>query len=529
MVRIHLPFRRRPAVHSLLAGLLFACLAGLPACDQSRGAVLAAAPPRGDFQPTEAFEGYTLFTPLRGKGTHLIDMAGEVVHTWPSEYKANSFYLLDDGSVLRSALIEKPPTFDGGGQAGRLERISWDGEIVWEYEYVSEDHLQHHDMEPLPNGNVLFIAWERKTREEAIAAGRDPELLQWETFWPDKVVEVRPILPDGGEIVWEWHAWDHLIQEFDPSAPNYGKPSEHPERIAVNGDRKPESAQLTPEEETEEMEKLAELGYATGEDAEAEDEEDPEAETKRRRRTADWLHTNAIDYHPELDLIVLSPRRFHEIWVIDHSTTTEEARGSSGGHHGRGGDLLYRWGNPAAYGMGAYTERPLFGQHDVQWIPNGYLGAGNFLLFNNGNEKDGRAWSSIEEFRMPMNAGGRIQRVNGRPFGPVEPVWRYESEPREDFFSSFISGTQRLPNGNTLVCSGEHGLVFEVTPSGEEVWRWENPLGDEPDPDDPDARHGEPRTSLFRATRIAPEHPGLALLEVSSSNQEMRPSGLTSD
>ena len=60
----------------------------------------------------------------------------------------------------------------------------------------------------------------------------------------------------------------------------------------------------------------------------------------------DWLHTNGIDYNAEYDLIVLSVPRMNELWVIDHSTTTEEALGSTGGRWGKGGDLLWRWGNP---------------------------------------------------------------------------------------------------------------------------------------------------------------------------------------
>ena len=500
------------------------CLLALPGCGDVAAMSLEVGPPRESFQPNGAFPGYTLFAPLRSTTTYLVDMEGEPVHTWPSEFKGNAVYLLDDGSILRSTSVKDPPVFEGGGQSGRLERTSWDGELLWEYVYATEDHLQHHDLEPLTNGNVLFLAWERKTRDEALAAGRDADLVEWDTFWPDKIVEVRPIPPDGGEVVWEWHAWDHLVQNRDPAKPHYGEPAEHPHRIDVNGDRRPEEDQPTPEEEQAEIAMLEELGYAGDgdeEDApeeaapEESQEEESEEDARRRRRTADWMHGNAVAHHPELDLIAISVRRFHEIWVIDHSTTTEEARGSQGGLYGKGGDLLYRWGNPAAYGMGTWEDRMLFGQHNVQWIPAGYLGAGNFIVYNNGHERDDRPWSSLDEWRMPLDERGRIVREEGKPFGPAEPLWTYLGDPPENFFSSFISGVQRLPNGNTLACVGQSGTFVEVTPDGEVVWEFENPHGmEKADPDDPITNQMVNRTAVFRCTRVAPDHPGLSRLQL---------------
>ena len=99
---------------------------------------------------------------------------------------------------------------------------------------------------------------------------------------------------------------------------------------------------------------------------------------------ADWTHFNSVDYNPELDQIVVSPREFGELWVIDRSTTIEEAAGRTGGNSGKGGSLLYRWGNPAAYKSGSRADQKLFYQHDPKWIPPGLPGAGNILVFNNG-------------------------------------------------------------------------------------------------------------------------------------------------
>jgi hypothetical protein len=269
------------------------------------------------------------------------------------------------------------------------------------------------------------------------------------------------------------------------------------------------------------------LGYA------GEDEGDGPDEGREGREPGefegDWLHTNGIDWHPEHDLVVLSVRTFDEVWVIDHSTTTEEARGSKGGRWGKGGDLLWRWGNPRTYGGGDVADRRLFVQHDAQWIDAGSPGAGNVLVFNNGEGRE-PPYSSVDELVPPFDPQHGFLREPGKPFGPAEPVWSYVAPERESFFSSFISGAQRLPNGNTLVCEGAEGRVFEVTPEGRVVWDWLNPFGGDapprgrrpprkPKPGEEDGAAAPPEPprnpipkGLFRATRIAPEHPGLARL-----------------
>ena len=75
----------------------------------------------------------------------------------------------------------------------------------------------HHDIEVMPNGNILLIAWELISAAEAFANGRDTNKLEDGKLWPCKIVEVEPIGADSGNIVWEWRAWDHLIQDFDPT------------------------------------------------------------------------------------------------------------------------------------------------------------------------------------------------------------------------------------------------------------------------------------------------------------------------
>ena len=102
------------------------------------------------------------------------------------------------------------------------------------------------------------------------------------------------------------------------------------------------------------------------------------------------MHTNSVAYNPELDQIMLSIHEFSEVWIIDHGTTTAEAASHSGGRRGKGGDLLYRWGNPRAYRTGSNVDQRLFAQHCAHWIPAGLPGAGHMLVFNNGNRSSGR-------------------------------------------------------------------------------------------------------------------------------------------
>ncbi len=396
----------------------------------------------GEIIPSEQTSGRLyLFSPISSTDTYLMNDQGVAVYTWSSSLSpGHSVYLLENGNLLRPGSI-KTGVFDAGGSGGVIQEIAPDSSVVWEYKYAGDQVQQHHDIEPMPNGNVLMIAWEYKTRADAIAAGRDPSLLKEGELWPDHVIEVDPTT---NEIVWEWHVWDHLVQDYDPTKENYGVIAEHPELINLNH--------------------IA------------------------RDSRADWNHINAIDYNAELDQIMLSVHGFSEIWIIDHDTTTAEAAGPAG-------DLLYRWGNPEAYDSGTEEDRQLYVQHDAQWIPTDYPGGGNILVFNNGN-KSGRAYSTIDEIVPPLTAEGTYSLTSGSAYGPEAPLWSYVADNPNDFYADHISGAQRLPNGNTLICDGVHGIFFEVTPQGEVIWRYDYG-GD-----------------VFRVTLIGPEYPGLAVLDL---------------
>ncbi len=468
-----------------------------------------------------AFPGYTLFAPLQTGSTFLIDMEGSVVHEWKTPYGPGaSVYLLGNGHLLRCTRVDDNPRFWGGGIGGRVLELDWEGNVVWTYVLSDEEHSQHHDIEPLPNGNVLVIAWEYLSREETLRLGRDPDLVADEGLWPDAIFEVEPVRPEGGRILWEWHAKDHLIQDRDPGLPNFGSISDHPERLDVNGDRR--TAPPPSEEErrklAEQEEQLRALGYVGG-DAEPEEEPMEKGDAPRERR-GDWLHTNSVDYDPINDLVLMSTPHFDEIWIVDHSTTTAEAAAGRGGRRGKGGDLLWRWGNPRRFELGGEADQRLFGQHDAQWIEAGLPGEGHVLVFNNGSGRPEKEFSSADELALPFDPAHGFAREPGRSFGPTALAWTYSAPNPEDFYSFFISGCQRLPNGNTLICSGKQGRFFEVTKEGRIVWEYLNPFGGEIPASFGGAapRRGGPHdgpspvepVSTFRATRIPLDHPALA-------------------
>ena len=435
---------------------------------------------------SKAYQGYTLVAPLNSKKTYLIDMQGRVVRTWESQYTAGQeAYFLENGHLLRAASIDnRDRLFGGAGQGGRVQEFDWDGSVVWDFKFHDETRIAHHAIGRLPNANILLIVWEIKTAAESIAAGRRPDTVRG-PWLADSVVEVKPTGKTTGEVVWEWHAWDHLIQDADSSKANFGDVGKHPERIDVNfGDsemgfpgggppgpsRRDVAKKDAPKEDEarkkREMDRLKSIGYLG-----------TPAARGNRGILPDWTHVNSVAYNAELDQIMISVRSFGEFWIIDHSTTTAEAAGHTGGRRGKGGDLLYRWGNPIAYRAGTKADQRLFAQHDAHWIPDGNPGAAHIIVFNNGSGRPGGNYSSVDEIVLPVDAQGNYAYTQGEPFGPRDPVWSYTAQKKDELFSFIMSGANRLRNGNTLICESVGGTIFEVTPEGETVWKYANPAG----------------------------------------------------
>jgi hypothetical protein len=407
-----------------------------------------------------AYTGYTLLSPLQSTTTFLIDMTGRVVKSWPTDSTPSSIaYLESGGHLVRSGLAPNPPFGRAAGGGGKMQEFDWEGNLVWDFAYGTATQTQHHDFTRLPNGNILMLVKEKKTAAEAIEAGRIQSSAA--EVQPDSLIEIRPNGKSGGEVVWEWHLWNHLIQDNDKTKANHGDVAAHPELVDFN------------------------FNVVAG-----------------QRTGADWTHFNAVAYNAELDQIVVSALMFNEIWILDHGTTTREAAGHSGGKSGKGGDILYRWGNPRAHRAGTAADQQLFGQHNVHWIPKGLRGAGHLLIYNNGSSRPGSRHSSIEEVATPVDAQGRYPIGSNAKYGPERPAWSYAAPNPTDFFSTNISGTQRLPNGNTLICAGAPGIVFEITPEKKVVWQFNLPTFG--------GGRGGGSKNVFRAYRYGPDFPGLA-------------------
>ena len=421
---------------------------------------------------SKVFKGYTLFAPKQNTMTYLINNEGRIIHQWKaSKYPpGQSVYLLENGHLLRSCMTLGKLS-SGGGEGGRVEEYNWNDSLVWSLDFSTDNYMQHHDIKLLPNGNILMLVIEKKTLAECLAAGFDaskfqPEIQQKGMMVPDYVVEIKPTYPTGGTVVWEWHTWDHLIQDFDATKSNYGVPKSHPELVDCDGD-----GRILP---------------------------------------AFWNHMNSIDYNPAFDQIALSVRGNSEVWIIDHGTTTAEAKGHTGGKRGKGGDLLYRWGNPATYGAGTKTEQRYFEQHDVEWVLAGRPGTGNMTCYNNGIGRGGTfAYSSVDEFTPAVDANGNYSMVAGTALSPKDFTWTYKGNAKDSLYSENISGAFRLPNGNTIICSGTIGKFIEVTSAGEIVWKYVCPVektgpitqGNLPAADP--ARAGETMNSVFRIYKYA--------------------------
>ncbi len=452
--------------------------------------------PRGIKLNSEGLaDGYVMYAVPNSPFIVLINRKGEVVHQWKGNYEVFNAYLQDDGSIVQSAMDPDFPTFGFGGPYGRIQKVSWDSKMLWDYEYATEEQIVHHDFAVMPNGHILAIAYETKSYDEAIAKGRSPNKTPKGGPWLEKVIEIEPQGKTGGKIVWEWHLWDHLIQDQDAKKASYGNPADHPELLDFSlGDT------LPPAITQDSIDILKAKGMAG------------------RNETsdnigADIFHFNAIKYNADLDQIVISNHNLSEIFIIDHSTTTQQAASHKGGRWGKGGDFLYRWGNPQNYKRGDSTNQQLFGQHDVRWIEKGKPGEGHLTVFDNDIPYKGGSmnYSAIYEIVPPTDSKGNYYLEANKTYGPAKPVWKYIAPDTTSFWGSFISGAQRMENGNTFIDEGPKGRFFEVTPDGKMVWEYLNPYRGEIRETNGDPTAVMPMTYFaFRANFIPANHPGLA-------------------
>lgn len=367
--------------------------------------------------PSRTQPGYTLFSPTFTTTTYLIDTDGQLVNTWPSQYVSGlATMLLNDGSILRAGrkAASKPvgPEVVGGGV---VEIITWDGTVRWSFERSLPIGVTHHDVEAMPNGNVLLTEWYVISKDSARQLGRVDTTTRDSIFWLERVIEVHPVGSDSGDVVWQWDAIDHLVQDRDSLKQNYGALSEHPDRLDINSG----------------------TSYP------------------------DWLHLNSVRYNAARDEVMLSVHGMNEIIVISRSS----------------GKIVYRWGNPKNYGRGTTADQRTFGQHDARWIEDGKPGAGHITIFNNGVRRPGGSFSTLDEIVPPLDSNGNYVLREGQAFGPDSLYWQYKAPAADNFYAQIISGWTRQPNGNALACSGDRGIFLEVTVDGTVVWKYVSPVG----------------------------------------------------
>lgn len=352
--------------------------------------------------------GYVLAVKNGSATSYLLNKEGYKVHEWTFEDNlGNDLEILPNGKLL-GIFKSNSPEISFGGYGGILKILNPDGTTEWEYNYASDDKIAHHDVEMLPNGNVLFIAWERISSDEAALAGVDTITTD---IFPEVLVEVNPTT---NQIVWEWHSFDHIIQDKFNTLPNFGNVSENPQLIDFNYD-------------------IVDNG--------------------------DIMHANGIDYDANKDVIYLSVNYYHEVWVIDHSTTITQAATNSGGNYNKGGNLLYRFGNPEAY-KNTQGQRLFYNNHFPNLLEDNEPGAGNMLVYGNGNNV---SQSTVFELDLPENFS-LLPNTNNEP----TVIWSFTNP---DFYFGRVSGAVRLQNGNTLIAEGDYGF-WEVTPNNDIVWKY---------------------------------------------------------
>jgi hypothetical protein len=411
------------------------------------------------WDPDKACNGYTLMS------RYLIDMKGNVCHI----FKSRGGELKEDGTM-----------YGAGGM--EFAKYDWDGNKLFDLEETRPEHHPHHDSnmifnKKLNSETVIYISNKDLTHEQVIAAGADPTWSQnYEGAQMDCLVE----RDQNNNVVWEWCMYDHLIQDRFPDKDNYverGKTiADYPGKMDIN-----------------------------------------HGKTVRR----DWNHCNGFDYNPDNGHIVLD-QVSGEMWIIDHDGTfistardfatnpAAAAEANIAAAASDAGDFLWRFGDPAMYQQG---DRPKINErdwslykghkqmgttHDAQWIRPGLPGAGNVMIYNNGagmfesvpqstvievnpyiagiDEKTGKPIISDSYVNPPdagyhMAGGRRNQRITSN-----QKVWEYRNSEQSGMLSTNGGNCIRLWNGNTLASNKTHGNFVEVTPDGEVVWEYINPV-----------------------------------------------------
>ena len=469
--------------------------------------------------PSQCYGGAQDNLPITS--VYLMNMMGEVVHVW--ENVKGTPQLLPDGNLFAQGMI-----------------MDWDGNVLWEYNPGRDSNRP----ELIPSHDARRI-WNKKlkqwtmichtdcpiTQAQAVAAGADPSVNYGAS--PSRLTRYAGTIEVNmnKEIIWEWRFIDHTCQSKNPAWPNYVSDVKlAPGKLDVNW-------------KTDAQQPDGVAGLA-----------------------GSWVYTNSIDYNEDLDHIMMNGKHWGQFFVVDHGKTfvsTTDWAANRAAAKGPDGDIIYRFGNPSSYNRGRAPgfktdgDQQAYGQHNIQWIrpyhwerphlatdrwpdPQGYIksgvalpGAGHMLVFDNACWSPTGSFSRVMEINPyldaqgvdtgkyvdPPDAGYKLTNVSNafRRNISKQIVWSYMSNLAGAFYSRYISGMQRLPNGNTSINSGEAGHMFEVTPSGEVVWEyiWPGLPGPNAIPVMWDRHAVNPAGGLslyymFRHNRYGSDYPGLA-------------------
>lgn len=369
-------------------------------------------------------------------GTYLINNCGEIINEWPTIKRTDNHpKLLSNGHIV---YINDNKVFEQ----------DWDGNIVKLLDHEESNLMLDYEVIVLPSGNYLCIARRIENLNFFQNIGYDYNANGFPTY-DDAIVEIDK---DSGKVVWEWRISDHTIQDKDTDLENYGTINENPQLLNIN----------------------AISNY-------------------------DWDHDetfmiNGMDYNPDLDQIVVSVRKMSEIAIIDHSTTTEQAKTSEGGKYGKGGDILYRWGNPQNYSRKTEADRKLYFQHNPNWVQYGDH-KDKIIIYNNGlnrpvNGIENR-YSTVEIVAPDIKSDGSYNEIIDVAYFPTEPDLILDGRIL-DFYSGYTSGAKVLPNGNIYITVGRELDFLEVTLESKLVWRYE----------------AIKESYIFRSEKYPLDHPG---------------------
>ncbi|MGJ8713910.1 MAG: hypothetical protein ACSHXG_02360 [Maribacter stanieri] len=336
-------------------------------------------------------------------GVFLIDHDGNTLFDWDfdGDQLGNDAELHDDGSLVASIKVNNPQiTF--GGYGGGFRKINADQTIAWEINYSGDSYIAHHDINYLSNGNIIFPIWEKVSAEEAAELGFSENF----DIYPDAIIEMNPLTQ---EVVWEWHAIDHIVQDYDESKANFGVVGDLPNLIDINYNNDQTDGDIT--------------------------------------------HVNGITLDEENDLLYMTVNFYSEVWVVDHSTTTAEATTGTGGNYNLGGDLVYRFGNPLAYdNVGDVTMNRVH-------YPN-LFDDNKMLVFVN-NKYDNQ--SAVAEYQLSPP----YELIAGQDNEPTL-IWEFTDT---DLYSNGLGSGVRMSNGNTLISEGT-GTIWEVNNDGDVLWKF---------------------------------------------------------